>query len=82
MENGKRWNTLIKTKQKRENANNEFVESLSEQNSKPQRTSRQGPQPQFTKGWAVTEELLGSLQLLLIATYPAIVRLESVSDPR
>ena len=36
--------------------------------------SAKGPQPQLTKGWEVKEELLNSLQLLLIATYPAIVR--------
>ena len=40
-----------------------------------------GLQPQPTKGWTVTEELFNCLQLLLIATYPAIVRLESVPDP-
>ena len=30
------------------------------------------PQHQLTKGWAVIEEVLNSLQLLLIATYSAI----------
>ena len=39
-----------------------------------------GPQPQVTKGWAATEEVLDSFQLLLIATYPAIVRLGSGTD--
>ena len=39
-----------------------------------------GHQTQFTKGWSVTEEVLGSLQLFLIATYPAIYRLGSVPD--
>ena len=39
-----------------------------------------GPQSQFTKGWAATEEMFNSLQLLLIATYPAIVRLCSRSS--
>ena len=38
----------------------------------------QGPQP--TKGWAVTEKQFNSFQLLLVATYPAIVRLEFVQD--
>ena len=37
--------------------------------------------PQFTKRWAVTEEVLNSLQLLFIATYPAIVQLKSVPYP-
>ena len=37
-----------------------------------------GPQP--TKSWAVTVEVLDSFQLLLIATYPAIVRLGSVPN--
>ena len=45
-------------------------------------TEFKGPQTQLTKGWAVTGEALNSLQLLLIATYPAIVRLRSVPDPR
>ena len=34
------------------------------------------------KSKAVTEEVLGNLQLLLIATYPAIVRLKSAPDHR
>ena len=38
--------------------------------------------PQITKDWAVTEEALDSLQLFPIATYPAIVQLGSVLDPR
>ena len=38
-------------------------------------------QPQLTKDWIVTEEVPDSLQLLLIATYPAIVRLGSVPEP-
>ena len=46
------------------------------------KSSKRASQPQFTKGWAVTEEMIASLQLLLIATYPAIVRLGSVPDPR
>ena len=37
--------------------------------------------PQPTKGWTVTE-VFDSLQLLLIATCPAIVWLGSISDPR
>ena len=37
------------------------------------------PQPQLTKGWAVTGEVLESLQLLLIAIYPAIVWLGSAT---
>ena len=43
------------------------------------KTSDKGPQ--LTKGWAVTEMVLDNLQLLLIATYPAIVRLGSAPDP-
>ena len=39
-----------------------------------------GGQPQVTEGWAATEEVLDSFQLLLIATYPAIVRLGSGTD--
>ena len=34
--------------------------------------SAKGPQPQLTKSWAVTEQVLDSLQFLLIAIYPAI----------
>ena len=34
----------------------------------PKEVPAKGPQPQPTKGWAVTEEVLDSLQLLLIAT--------------
>ena len=40
------------------------------------------PQPQIIKGFATTEEVLDSLQLFFIATYPALIRLESVPDPR
>ena len=36
--------------------------------------SAKGPQLQLTKGWAVTEKMLDSLQLLRIETYPAIDR--------
>ena len=32
-----------------------------------------GLQPQPTKGWAVTEEVLDNVQHLLTATHPAIV---------
>ena len=35
---------------------------------------------QPTKGWTVAEEMFDSLALLLIATYPAIVRLATVPD--
>ena len=62
-------------------AANESMESwcqLSTQNS----NFGKGYQLQFTKGWVVTEEVLDSLQLVLITTYPAIVRLASVPDPR
>ena len=38
-------------------------------------------QPQSTKHWTVTEVVFASLQLLLIARYPAIVRLGSVLHP-
>ena len=40
-----------------------------------------GPPPQLAKGWAVTEEVLETLQLLIV-TYPAIVRQKSVPDNR
>ena len=40
------------------------------------------PQPQLTKGLAVTEKMLDSLQLFLVVAYPAIVQLGSVSNPR
>ena len=45
---------------------------------------KEGPAkaPQFINDWAFTEKVFDSLQLLLIATYPAIVRLGSVADPR
>ena len=39
------------------------------------------PQPQLTKSWAVPEEVLDSLKLLLIATYPTIVGLGYVLEP-
>ena len=39
-----------------------------------------GVQSQHTKSWTVTEEVFDSLQLFLITTYPAIVRLASVPD--
>ena len=41
-----------------------------------------GPQAQLTKGWTATEDVLDSFELLLIATYPSIVRLNSVPHPR
>ena len=37
--------------------------------------------PQPIKGWAVQEKVFDNLQLLLIATCPAIVRLGPVTDP-
>ena len=37
--------------------------------------SAKSPQPQLSKCWTVTENLLDSLQLLLITIYLAIVRL-------
>ena len=42
--------------------------------------SAKGLQPQPTKGWAVTEEVFDSLQLLLITRYRAIVLLLSVPN--
>ena len=42
----------------------------------------EGSQPQLTKNWEFTEEDVDSLQILIITTYPAIVRLESVLDLR
>ena len=47
-------------------------QNLKEENAK-------GLQPQPSKGWTVTEEVIDSLQLLLIATYPT--RLGSIPDP-
>ena len=45
------------------------------------KATTKGPQPKFTKDWAVTEEVINSLQLLLIATYDAIDQLGFVPDP-
>ena len=44
-------------------------------------TSVKGLQPQPTQSWAVREQVLDSLQLLLIATYDAIDQLGFVPDP-
>ena len=48
----------------------------------PKETPAKGSQPQLTKGWAVTEKMPGSFQILLIETYPTVARLESVPDLR
>ena len=62
-------------------ATNESAQSLNNDSRYRIQTSKEalskGTQPQLIKGWAVTEEVLDSLQLLLIATYPAIIRLGS-----
>ena len=39
-----------------------------------------GPKPERAYSWAVADEVRDSLQLLLIATYPTIIRLGSVSN--
>ena len=74
--------TQYKTKQKGDrDYTDESLESLNISSRYRIQSLKEAPtkglQPQLTKGWAVTEKLLDSLQLLLIAIYPAIVRLGS-----
>ena len=46
-----------------------------------QETYGKDPQPHLSKVWVITEEAFDRFQLLLIATYAAVIRLGSVPDP-